>query len=87
MSDVVAINKDFKALLYNAMELGSGGFWYIYVRRAAILSCLERLLERFPNKVQKLFFAFYKRIFRKKKSLFTFLFIENIPPNNTRGIG
>ena len=72
---------DLKKLLHDAMELGKGGA-NTDVRRAAILRRRERLLERPPDKGHRELFTFYKRICREKKSLFTFLFIENVPPDN-----
>lgn len=43
---------------------------------------MERLLEKPPNKEKKYLFTFYKRMCRERQYLFTFLFIEDVPPDN-----
>jgi transposase len=43
---------------------------------------LERLLERPPDKGQKELFTFYRRIRRERGNLFTFLFVDGVPPDN-----
>lgn len=64
------------------MEPGGSGGGDIDVRRAAIVRRLKRLLERPPDKGQKELFTFYKRIRRERDNLFTFLFVEGVPPDN-----
>ena len=74
---------DFRTLLYGAMELGKktdfdkGG-----TEKTEIVRRLARLLARPPDKKKKELYTFYKRMCRERQHLFTFLFIENVPPDN-----
>lgn len=75
--------KNFRVLLYDAMGLkkdrpiGKGS-----TERTEIVQRLERLLEDPPEKEHKELYTFYKRMRRERKHLFTFLFIEEVPPDN-----
>ncbi len=73
--------RDFKALLYDAMELHRkgdvGGS-----KRAEVGRRLEKLLGAPPEKEHKELFAFYKRMLRERGHLFTFLDVEGVPPDN-----
>jgi len=39
-------------------------------------------LDNPPAQKQKELYTFYKRMIREKQHIFTFLFIENVPPDN-----
>ena len=43
---------------------------------------MEQLLKYPPDKKQKELYTFYKRMEKEKQNLFTFLFIEDVPPDN-----
>ena len=72
---------NFRRLLYDAMELDSGAEKGI-AEKMGIVHRLERLLERPPDKERKELYSFYKRMCRERQYLFTFLFIEDVPPDN-----
>jgi hypothetical protein len=50
--------------------------------RMAIIQHLEYLLERPPDKKHKELYTFYKRMCRERQHLFTFLFLDQVPPDN-----
>ncbi|HUH47515.1 MAG TPA: IS66 family transposase [Arenibacter sp.] len=72
---------DFRGLLYDAMELDRAAEKGA-VERTRIVQRLERLLEKPPDKKQRELYTFYKRMCRERQHLFTFLFIEGVPPDN-----
>jgi len=51
-------------------------------QRDRILKRLGKLLDRPPDKKYKELYTFYKRMCREKEHLFTFLFVQNVPPDN-----
>jgi len=72
-----------RTLLYDAMELGKKrDTGNIRVERAEMVQRLERLLDRPPDKGYKELFTFYKCIYRERQNMFTFLFVEDVPPDN-----
>ncbi len=74
---------NFRTLLNDAMELDrDGAAGKRAVERTKIVQRLEGLLERPPDKGHKELFTFYKRMCRERQYLFTFLFIEDVPPDN-----
>jgi transposase len=74
---------NFRTLLYGAMELDrAGDVEKRDVGRAAIVQSLERLLDRPPDKKHKELYTFYRRMCRERQHLFTFLFVQNVPPDN-----
>ncbi len=50
--------------------------------RNKIIQTLEKLLSEPPDKNHKKLYTFYKRMCRERQHLFTFLFIEQVPPDN-----
>ena len=52
------------------------------IDRALIIQRFDFLLNNPPNQKQKELYTFYKRILRERQHIFTFLFIENVPPDN-----
>ncbi len=72
---------NFRGLLYDAMELDRAAEKGD-VEKTRIVQRLERLLEKPPDKKQRELYTFYKRMCRERKHLFTFLFIEDVPPDN-----
>ena len=76
--------KRFSKLLSSALELGEKerGTKTYGVERTAIVQKMEQMLEYPPDKNQKELHAFYKSMGRERQNLFTFLFIENVPPDN-----
>lgn len=72
---------DFRGLLYDAMELGRAEEEST-VEKMRIVQRLERLLEKPPDKRQRELYTFYKRMCRERQHLFTFLFLEEVPPDN-----
>lgn len=73
-------SKNFQGLLYDAMDLYNNGKQKSST--AKIIQRLDRLLGKPPNKGDKELYTFYKRICRERQHLFTFLFVENVPPDN-----
>jgi transposase len=76
---------DFLKLLYNALKLKKNMERKDYkqtLKRIKIIQTLEYLLNNPPNKKHKKLYTFYKRMCREKQYLFTFLFIEQVPPDN-----
>ena len=74
-----------KKLLYHAMQVGGKGHGKdqgYNLPRAEIVQGLGDLLDRPPDKEHKELHTFYKRICRERQHLFTFLFIEDVPPDN-----
>ncbi len=56
---------------------------YIHnIERTKIIIRLDHLLDHHPNKEDKKLYTFYKRMGRERQLLFTFLFIEAVPPDN-----
>lgn len=72
---------NFRRLLYDSMELDRTA-GKDTVERTKIVQRLERLLEKPPDKKQRELYTFYKRMCRERQHLFTFLFIEDVPPDN-----
>ena len=73
--------KQFIQLLYDALLLNkkskiSG------VERMKITIRLENLLDQPPDKIYKKLYSFYKRMRRESQHLFTFLYLEEVPPDN-----
>jgi transposase len=52
------------------------------IDRALIIQRFYFLLDNPPTQKQKELYTFYKRMLREKQHVFTFLFIENVPPDN-----
>lgn len=50
--------------------------------RAEIIQKMQQLLEHPPDKKHKKLYSFHKRMCRERQNLFTFLFIEGVPPDN-----
>ena len=75
--------ENLRTLLYDAMELakdrpvGKGD-----AQKMKIVRKLEKLLEKPPNKKHQELYTFYKRIRRESPHLFTFLFVDDVPPDN-----
>ena len=75
--------KRFKTMLCDAMELKKdGAIEKRNAQRAKIVQRLQGLLERPPDKRHKELFTFHKRMCRERQHLFTFLFIDDVPPDN-----
>lgn len=74
----------FSKLLSNALKLGKKerGTKTYNVERTGIIQEMEQMLEYPPDKSQKELYAFYKSMGWERQNLFTFLFIENVPPDN-----
>jgi transposase len=70
-------------LLYDAMDLGKNvDSREKGVEKTKIVLRMENLLEKPPEKKHRELYTFYKRICRERQNLFTFLFIEDVPPDN-----
>ncbi|GGW42124.1 hypothetical protein GCM10007383_28530 [Arenibacter certesii] len=52
------------------------------MERTRIVQRLKDLLEKPPDKEYKELYKFYKRMCKERQHLFTFLFIEGVPPDN-----
>ena len=75
--------KSFRILLYDAMELDKRtDLDKRHTEKTRIVQRLEGLLERPPDKKHRELHTFYKRMCRERQHLFTFLFIEDVPPDN-----
>lgn len=75
--------ESLKSLFYDAMKLDKDRSTNDKsVRKVEIIQRLETLLEAPPSKSDKELYTFYKRIYREKKHLLNFLFIEGVPPDN-----
>lgn len=72
----------FKKLLCDAMDLNRDGPGETARSREAIVQALEGLLERPPEKKHRKLHTFYKRMCREMQSLFTFLYIPEVPSDN-----
>jgi len=76
-------SKHFETLLYDAINLSkTKNFKLSNIKRTKIVQRLEELLAKPPDKKYKELYTFYKRICREREHLFTFLFVENVPPDN-----
>lgn len=77
---------DFIKLLYAALELKRGmsseEYKLDFTPRNQIIEQFEKLLATPPNIDDKELYTFYKRIGREKEFIFTFLKIEEVPPDN-----
>jgi len=76
---------NFLKLLYDSLDLKNkmGNQDYIHnPQRSKIIQTLENLLYKPPDKKHKKLYTFYKRMCRERQHLFTFLFIEQVPPDN-----
>lgn len=75
--------KNLRTLLYDAMEpdkdrpVEKGD-----TRKMKIVRKLEKLLGKPPDKKHQELYTFYRRIRRESQYLFTFLFVEGVPPDN-----
>tara|TARA_R110002050_G_C8877049_1_gene508549 strand:+ start:86 stop:1432 length:1347 start_codon:yes stop_codon:yes gene_type:complete len=76
--------REFSKLLSSALELGKKerGTKIYNVERTKTVRKMEHLLKYPPDKKQKELYAFYKSMGREQQNLLTFLFIENVPPDN-----
>jgi transposase len=72
---------NFGELLYDAMELDRAAEKST-AEKMGVVQRLERLLEKPPDKDKKELYTFYKRMCRERQHLFTFLFIQDVPPDN-----
>jgi transposase len=79
----------FLKLLYDSLKLKNKMKLQAYehvqsfqVQRAKIIQRLESLLNNPPDSKYKKLHTFHKRMCRERQHLFTFLFIENVPPDN-----
>ncbi len=76
---------DFLKLLYDSLDLKNTMERKDYIHnieRTEIIVRLDRLLALPPDKKDKKLYTFYKRMCRERQHLFTFLFLENVPPDN-----
>ena len=76
---------NFIKLLYDAQKLKNKSDFQnkqYNIDRALIIQRFDFLLNNPPNQKQKELYTFYKRMLREKQHIFTFLFIENVPPDN-----
>lgn len=76
--------KDFSKLLESTLRLGKQDRKEekYKINRTKEIQKLEQLLKYPPDKKQKELYTFYKRMEKEKQNLFTFLFIEDVPPDN-----
>ena len=77
--------KKFLKLLYDALNLKKSMVSKDYINcgiRDKIIKRFETLLENPPNSKYKELYAFYKSRCVDKKHVFTFLFVEQITPDN-----
>lgn len=76
--------KKFSELLEDALKLykQERNCKKYVVQCTRIIQRMERLLEDPPDKSQKELHTFYKSMSRERQNLFTFLYIENVPPDN-----
>lgn len=72
---------NFRRLLYDAMEMDKAEEKSA-VEKMRVVQRLEKLLEKPPDKKQRELYTFYKRMCRERQHLFTFLFVEDVPPDN-----
>lgn len=76
--------KEFLKLLKSSLKLGKQDRKKEKYKtgRTGIVQKMEQLLQHPPDKGQKELYSFYKRMGRERQNLFTFLFIEGVPPDN-----
>lgn len=77
--------KDFKKLLSRSLKLKNKldlQSQEHQMERTSIVQHLEYLLERLPDQKNKELYTFHKRMCRERKHLFTFLFLDDVPPDN-----
>jgi len=77
--------KDFKNLLSRSLKLKNKldpQNWEYQLKRTSIVQHLKYLLERPPDQKNKELYTFYKRMCRERQHLFTFLFLDDVPPDN-----
>jgi len=75
----------FLKLLYQSLKLKDKMKLQDYnqnLERTKIIQNLEGLLYDPPDKKDKKLYTFYKRMARERQQLFTFLFLEEVPPDN-----
>ena len=53
-----------------------------FIERASIVQRLEYLLDNPPDQKHKELYTFYKRMCKERQHIFTFLFIDDVPPDN-----
>lgn len=75
----------FIKLLYESLELKKK--WEVQskellIERAVIIQRMEHLLDNPPQQQHKELYTFYKRMCKERQHLFTFLFIDQVPPDN-----
>lgn len=76
--------RKFSKLLSSALELGKKqrGTKTYDAEYTGIIQKMKQMLEYPPDKKQKELYAFYKSMGRERQNLFTFLVMENVPPDN-----
>jgi len=76
----------FLKLLYESLELKQNMANQDYHgqnhERAKIIERFDQLLLEPPDKKYKKLYTFYKRILKDRMHIFTFLFIQEVPPDN-----
>lgn len=77
-------SREFMKLLKSSLKLWRQGHDInnYKTQRMGIVQKMQQLLEHPPNEKDKKLYSFYKRIGREQQNLFTFLFIEGVPPDN-----
>ena len=76
---------NFIKLLYDSQKLKKSSDFQnnqYNIDRALIIQRFDFLIDNPPAQKQKELYTFYKRMLREKQHIFTFLFIENVPPDN-----
>ena len=76
---------NFLKMLYKSLELKKTMTSKDYknnTKRMKIIQHFENLLRNPPDKKHKELYTFYKRMCRENQHLFTFLFLEQVPPDN-----
>ena len=75
----------FQELLYCALKLKNeftNENESFAVKRIEIVQQLEKLLNNPPEKEHKELYTFYRRMSREREYLFTFLYLQEVPPDN-----
>jgi transposase-like protein len=75
----------FQELLYCALNLKKEFTFeneIFTVKRIEIVMQLENLLSKPPDKKDKELYTFHRRMCRERQHLFTFLYIQEVPPDN-----
>jgi transposase len=73
----------FLELLYKSLNLyDKQKINNFNIEREQIMKTLDEILNKPPDPKYKELVTFYKRMCREKEQLFTFLFVENVPPDN-----